>query len=126
MLRLISLSKPRMRAMPFPHLISRYPCLSARVKIMEAVCLIQINPEVQGTMSATVYLDLLETVVRLTSTSACLIRATEVIVLLVAFHDAFAEMWRTLLCICDYCPKIISQYLKKTKKDLCIIKWLAP
>lgn len=77
---------------------------------MDGVCLIQINPEGLGTMSATVYLDLLETIVRLTSTSACLIRAIEVIVLMVAF-TMHSRKYVAMFWICDYCPKSISQYL---------------
>lgn len=96
--------------MPLPHLISQYPWWYASVKIMEGVCLIQINPEDQGTMSVIVYLDLPETIVRLTSTSACLIRAIEVTVLIVAFK-MHSRKFLVMFWICDYCLGSISQYL---------------
>ena len=59
-------------------LISPYPWSSVSVRTMEAVYLIQTNPEDQGFTNVSVYLDMPETSARLTLMSARLILVFEV------------------------------------------------
>ncbi len=64
---------------------------------MEAVFLIQTNPEDQGFMNVTVYLDLLETSVRLTLMSVNLIHVYEVKMITVVVSSlAFVRTFQKL------------------------------